>query len=327
MQRKKFIAGLALAAVAMAAAHAGEGPGGYPSKPIRLIVPFLAGGATDQMARSMAQKLAETLGQPVVVDNRAGAGGGIGAEAVANAAKDGYTLLYSTMGVLTINPSLYPNLKYDPAKSFAPVGLTHVTANLLVVNPQVPAKSVAELVALARKKPGGLSFSSAGNGTSSHLSGELFKSIAGVDIQHVPYKGSSAGLPDLIAGRIDMTFDTASLFGEYTKAGKLRPLAVTSRSRMPALPEVPAMSETAGFSDYDVSLWLGVLAPAGTAPEIVAYLNRNLVKVMREPSMEASLKPLGIQPLHSSAQEFAQVIERDRKKWAAVVKSANVQAD
>ncbi|WP_394680786.1 Bug family tripartite tricarboxylate transporter substrate binding protein [uncultured Comamonas sp.] len=327
MQRKQFIAGLALAAVAMTAVHAGEGPGGYPSKPIRLVVPFLAGGATDQMARGMGQKLAEALGQPVIVDNRAGAGGSIGAEAVANAPKDGYTLLYSTMGVLTINPSLYPNLKYDPATSFAPVGLTHVTANLLVVNPQVPAKSVAELVALARKKPGGLSFSSAGNGTSSHLSGELFKSIAGVDIQHVPYKGSSAGLPDLLAGRIDMTFDTASLFGEYTRSGKLRPLAVTSRARMPAMPEVPAMAETAGFKDYDVSLWLGVLAPAGTSPEIVAYVNRKLVEVMREPSMESSLKPFGIQPLHSSPQAFANVIDQDRKKWAAVVNSANVQAD
>ncbi|MCD2514317.1 Bug family tripartite tricarboxylate transporter substrate binding protein [Comamonas endophytica] len=327
MQRMKLIAGLALATAAMAAAHAGEGPGGYPNKPLRLIVPFLAGGATDQMARGMAQKLAEALGQPVVVDNRAGAGGGIGAEAVASAAKDGYTLLYSTMGVLTINPSLYPNLKYDPATSFAPVGLTHVTANLLVVNPQVPAKSVAELVALARSKPGALTFSSAGNGTSSHLSGELFKSIAGVDMQHVPYKGSSAGLPDLIAGRIDMTFDTASLFGEYTKNGKLRPLAVTSRTRMPAMPEVPAMAQAPGFSDYDVSLWLGVLAPAGTAPEIVQYLNRTLVKVMREPSMEVALKPYGIQPLHSSPEEFAKVIERDRRKWAAVVKSAHVKAD
>ncbi|MFC3216847.1 Bug family tripartite tricarboxylate transporter substrate binding protein [Comamonas sp. JC664] len=304
--------------------QADEGPGGYPNKPIRLVVPFLAGGATDQMARGMAQKLAEALGQPVIVDNKAGAGGSIGAEAVANAAKDGYTLLYSTMGVLTINPSLYPNLKYDPATSFAPVGLTHVTANLLVVNPQVPAKSVAELVALARKKPGGLSFSSAGNGTSSHLSGELFKSIAGVDMQHVPYKGSSAGLPDLIAGRIDMTFDTASLFGEYTRSGKLRPLAVTSRERM------PAMAETAGFKDYDVSLWLGVLAPAGTSPEIVSYLNRQLVKVMREPSMENSLKPYGIQPLYSSPQEFAKTIAktaRNGRRWSSRQKSRQIDRD
>lgn len=327
MQRMKFIAALVLACAAVTGAHAGDGPGGYPHKPVRLIVPFLAGGATDLMARSMAQKLAESLGQPVVVDNRAGAGGSIGAEAVANAAKDGYTLLYSTMGVLTINPSLYSNLKYDPVTSFAPVALTHVTSNLLVVNPQLPAKSVAELVALARKKPGSLSFSSAGNGTSSHLSGELFQSIAGVDMQHVPYKGSAAGLPDLIAGRIDMTFDTASNFVEYTKAGKLRALAVTSRARLSAMPEVPAIAETQGFSNYDVSLWLGVLAPAGTAPDIVAYLHRNLVKVMREPAMGAALQPYGIQPLYSTPQEFAKVIDQDRRKWQALVKSANVQAN
>ncbi len=323
----KFIAALVLAGVATTLAHAGDGPAGFPSKPIRLIVPFLAGGATDLMARSMAQKLAEALGQPVVVDNRAGAGGSLGAEAVANAAKDGYTLLYSTMGVLTINPSLYSQLKYDPVTSFAPVGLTHVTSNLLVVNPQLPVKSVAELVALARKKPGGLTFSSAGNGTSSHLSGELFQSIAGVDLQHVPYKGSAAGLPDLLAGRIDMTFDTASNFVEYTRSEKLRPLAVTSRMRLSAMPEVPALAETPGFSEYDVSLWLGVLAPAGTSQDLVAFLNRNLVKVMRDPAMQASLKPYGIQPLHSSAQEFAKVIDQDRKKWQAVVKSANVQAN
>lgn len=330
MQRKTFTAGLVLAALAglgTAAAHAGNGPGGYPDKPVRLVVPFLAGGATDLMARGMAQKLAEAIGQPVVVDNRAGAGGGIGAEAVATAPRDGYTLLYSTMGVLTINPSLYPNLKYDPDTSFAPVALTHVTSNLLVVNPQLPVKSVADLVALARSKPGALSFSSAGNGTSSHLSGELFKSMARVDMQHVPYKGSSAGLPDLLAGRIDMTFDTASNFVDYTRAGKLRALAVTSRKRSPASPEVPALSETPGFADYDVSLWLGVLAPAGTSAEIVRYLNTQLVKVMQEPAMEASLKPLGIQPLHSSPQEFARTIADDRKKWAAVVKAANVKAD
>ncbi|MGI4778349.1 MAG: Bug family tripartite tricarboxylate transporter substrate binding protein [Janthinobacterium lividum] len=327
MRRQTFIVATALASVLVGTAHAGDGPGGYPDRPIRLVVPFLAGGATDLMARGMAQKLADAVGQPVVVDNRAGAGGNIGAEAVAMAPKDGYTLLYSTMGVLTINPSLYPKLRYDPVKSFAPVAMTHVTSNVLVVNPQVPATSVAELVALARGKPGALSFSSAGNGTSSHLSGELFRSIGKVDIQHVPYKGSSGALPDLLAGRVDMTFDTASNFVDYVKAGKLRPLAVTSRARSPAMPEVPAMSEAPGFAAYDVSLWLGVLAPAATAPDIVRYLNTRLVAVMREPAMEASLKPLGIQPLSSSPEEFAKVIEQDRRKWAAVVKAADVKTD
>ncbi|MGO4609918.1 Bug family tripartite tricarboxylate transporter substrate binding protein [Variovorax sp. 2RAF20] len=327
MQRKTFLSSLMLASLTLTSAHAGDGPGGYPDKPVRLIVPFLAGGATDLMARGMAQKLSEAIGQPVMIDNRAGAGGSIGAEAAAAAPKDGYTLLYSTMGVLTINPSLYRNLKYEPASSFSPVALTHVTSNLLVVHPQMGMKSIAELVALARSKPGMLSFSSAGNGTSSHLSGELFMSIAKVDLLHVPYKGTAAGLPDLLSGRIQMTFDTASNFVDHIQAGKLRPLAVTSRNRLSAMPEVPAMAETPGFADYDVSLWLGVLAPAGTPPEIVRYLNRHLVKVMREPTMEASLKPLGIQPLHSTPEEFAKLIEQDRRKWAAVVKAANVQVE
>ena len=327
MQRKTFLSSLMLASLALTSAHAGDGPGGYPDKPVRLIVPFLAGGATDLMARGMAQKLSEAIGQPVVIDNRAGAGGSIGAEAAAAAPKDGHTLLYSTMGVLTINPSLYRNPKYDPVTSFSPVALTHVTSNLLVVNPQVGAKSVAELVALARSKPGTLSFSSAGNGTSSHLSGELFMSVAKVDLLHVPYKGTAAGLPDLLSGRIEMTFDTASNFVDHIKAGKLRPLAVTSRKRLDTMPEVPAMAETPGFTDYDVSLWLGVLVPAGTSPEIVRYLNRRLVTVMREPAMAASLKPLGIQPLYSSPEEFAKVIDQDRRKWSAVVKAVKVQLE
>ncbi len=307
-------------------AWAGNGPGGYPDKTVRLIVPFPAGGATDLMARSMAQKLAERIGQAVVIDNRAGAGGGIGAEAVASAAKDGYTLLYSTMGVLTLNPSLYRNLRYDPVTSFTPVGMTHVTSNLLVVNRQLPAQSVEELVALARKSPGALTFSSAGNGTSSHLSGELFKSLAGIDIQHVPYKGTSAAMPDLLAGRISMTFDTASNFVDYIKNGQVRPLGVTSHSRSPAMPDLPAISESAGFKAYDVSLWLGVLAPAGTPSAITHWLQQQLAQVMSAPAMADYLKPYGIQPLHGNGTEFAATIARDRQKWAAVIKAAGIQA-
>lgn len=309
------------------AVQAGEGPGGYPQRPVKLIVPFLAGGATDLMARSLADKLSHEIGQPVVVDNRAGAGGALGAEVVATAPRDGYTLLYSTMGVLTINPSLYSRLKYDPVASFAPVALTHVTSNLLVVNPSVPARSVGELVALARSKPGELAFSSAGNGTSSHLSGELFQSMARVDLQHVPYKGTAAATSDLLAGRVAMTLDTTSNFVEYVKAGKLRALAVTSRGRTPALPDVPSMSELPGFADFDVSLWCGVLSPAGTPEAIVKFLNQATVKVMSDPAMKAYLAPFGIVPLHSSPREFADTIEKDRRKWAALVKSSGAQMD
>lgn len=328
MQRRQLAARLALLVLAATGcAWAGNGPGGYPDKPVRMVVPFLAGGATDLMARSLAQKLSLELGQQVIVDNRAGAGGALGAEAVANASRDGYTLLYSTMGVLTINPSLYASLKYDPTTSFAPIAMTHVTSNLLVVNPEVPARSVAELVALARSKPGELSFSSAGNGTSSHLSGDLFKSMAKVNLQHVPYKGTAAAVGDLLAGRVTMTFDTTSNFVEQVKAGKLRPLAVTSRTRSPVLPDVPSMSELPGFADFDVSLWSGMLAPAGTPEALVKYLNQAAVKVMSEPAMKAYLAPYSIEPLHSSPQEFASVIEKDRRKWAAVVKSSGARVD
>jgi len=222
----------------------------YPEKAVRLIVPFPAGGATDFMARSLAQKLSERLGQPIVVDNRGGAGGTIGAEAVATAPPDGYTLLFSTMGVLAINPSLYEKLRYDPLKDFAPVSLTHATANLLVVHPSVPAKDVKELIALAKAKPGSLTFGSSGNGTSSHLSGELFKSMAGIDITHVPYKGTGPALTDLLTGRISMMIDTVSVHVENVNAGKLRALGVTSAQRTSSLPNVPTIAAACRDSTY-----------------------------------------------------------------------------
>ena len=226
-----------------------------PTRPIRLIVPFPAGGATDFMARSLAQKLSERLGQPIVVDNRGGAGGTIGAEAVASAPPDGYTLLFSTMGVLAINPSLYEKLRYDPLKDFAPVSLTHATANLLVVHPSVPAKDVKELIALAKAKPGTLTFGSSGNGTSSHLSGELFKSMAGIDITHVPYKGTGPALTDLLTGRISMMIDTVSVHVENVNAGKLRALGVTSAQAYVQLAERPdnCRSRPAGIRRIDLA--------------------------------------------------------------------------
>jgi tripartite-type tricarboxylate transporter receptor subunit TctC len=298
----------------------------YPDKPIRLIVPFPAGGATDFMARSLAQKLSERLGQPIVVDNRGGAGGTIGAEAVASAPPDGYTLLFSTMGVLAINPSLYDKLRYDPVKDFAPVSLTHATANLLVVHPSVPAKDVKELIALAKARPGTLTFGSSGNGTSSHLSGELFKSMAGIDITHVPYKGTGPALTDLLTGRISMMIDTVSVHVENVNAGKLRALGVTSAKRTPSLPNVPTIAE-AGLPGFDVSIWLGVLAPAKTPPDIVARLNSEIRKVMTEPEMKAQLVKAGIDPLTSTPDEFAATIKNDMAKWGKVVKASGARVD
>ncbi len=299
----------------------------YPDKPIRLVVPFPAGGATDVMARSLGQKLAERLGVAVVIDNRSGAGGGIGAEAVANAAADGYTLLFATMGSLTINPNLYKNLRYDPVKNFEPISLTHSTSNLLVVHPSIKAHSVAELIALAKKEPGTLSFASAGNGTTSHLSGELFKSLAKVDLIHVPYKGSAPAMIDFLGGRISMMFDTASNFVDHVKNGKLRALGLTGTKRSQAMPGVPSISETPGMEDYEMSLWLGLLAPAGTAKDVITLLNREISIALKAPNLVRQMADAGIDIRLSSPPEFSSLIRDDIVKWGSVIKRAGLKMD
>jgi tripartite-type tricarboxylate transporter receptor subunit TctC len=301
--------------------------GTYPDKPIRLVVPFPAGGATDLMARSMAQKLGERLGQTVIIENRAGAGGSLGAEAVATAAPDGYTLLFATMGSLTINPSIYKTLRYNPLTSFEPISLTHGTSNLLVVHPSVKATSVAELIALARKQPGELTFASSGNGTTSHLSGELFKSLAHVDMMHVPYKGSAPAMTDFLGGRISMMFDTTSNFVDHVKSGKLRALGVTGHKRSPALPTVPSISESPGMAEYDMTLWLDVLAPAGTPKEVIARLHREIGTEMALPEIVKQMADAGIDVRVSTPAEFSALIRSDMAKWAAVVKRAGLQAE
>lgn len=300
---------------------------GYPEKPIRLVVPFPAGGATDFMARGLGQKLSERLGQAVVIENKAGAGGALGAEAVAGAAPDGYSLLFATMGSLTINPSIYKTLRYDSQKSFEPISTTHNTANLLVVHPGIKANTVEELLVLARKNPGQLTFASAGNGTTSHLSGELFKSIGGVDMVHVPYKGSAPAMVDFLGGRISMMFDTTSNFVEHVKSGKLRALGVTSRKRSSAMPSVPSISDTPGMSDYEMSLWLGVLAPAGTPRDVIGKLNAELAKLMSTPEMAKQLSDAGIEVRLSTPAEFAALIRSDTLKWASVIKRSGMQPE
>ncbi len=299
----------------------------YPEKPIRLVVPFPAGGATDFMARGLGQKLSERLGQAVVIENKAGAGGALGAEAVAGAAPDGYSLLFATMGSLTINPSIYKTLRYDPQKSFEPISTTHNTANLLVVHPGIKANTVEELLVLARRNPGQLTFASAGNGTTSHLSGELFKSIGGVDMVHVPYKGSAPAMADFLGGRISMMFDTTSNFVEHVKSGKLRALGVTSRKRSSAMPSVPSISETPGMGDYEMSLWLGVLAPAGTPRDVIGKLNAELAKLMSTPEMAKQLSDAGIEVRLSTPVEFAALIRSDTLKWASVIKRSGMQPE
>jgi len=298
----------------------------YPAKPIRLVVPFPPGGATDILARDVAQKLTEAWGQSVVVDNRPGAGGNIGAELVAHASPDGYTLLMGTVGTHAINASLYAKMPYDHIRDFAPVILVAGVPNVLVVNPALPVNSVAELIAYAKANPGKLNFASSGNGTSIHLSGELFKVMAGVQMTHVPYKGSAPAVQDLISGQVQLMFDNLPPSLPQIKAGKLRALAVTSATRAPALPDVPTMAE-AGLPGFEASSWFGVLAPAGTPPAIVAKLNAEIAKWLATPEAKERLSKQGANAAGGSPEDFVKHIAAETAKWAKVVKDSGAKID
>jgi tripartite-type tricarboxylate transporter receptor subunit TctC len=298
----------------------------YPRQPITLVVPFPAGGPTDAMARVLAQKLGDRLGQQVVVDNKGGAGGGIAAETVAKARADGYTLFFGTTGTLAINPSLYSKLRYDPVRDFAPVSLMATTMNVLVVHPQVPAKNLSELIQLARTKPGDISYGSAGNGSSNHLSGELFRAAAGIPLNHVPYKGSAPALIDLLGGRITMMFDTVAQQAPNVAAGKVRALAVTGPKRSPMLPDVPTAQE-AGLKDFDVTIWFGVLAPAGTPAAIIERLNRDPRPPPPPDEMKKRMQADGAEAQPTTPAEFAALISHDIAKWRPVVKASGATLD
>jgi len=323
-RRSALCAGLLALTGLLCSSHAAAAA--FPDKPIRLIVPFPAGGAADVMARGMAQRLGQELGQQIVIDNRGGAGGTTAAEAAAKSAPDGYTLFFGTMGTQAINPALYPKLRYDPLKDFAPISLTHITPRVLVVGPSVAARNMAELIALAKSKPRGLTYGSAGNGSSSHLAGALFEALAGVDMVHVPYKGSSPLLVDVLAGRVDMTFDSYTVYEEHIKAGKVRALAVTSKARMSALPQVPTIAE-AGLKGYDVSNWLGVLAPAGTPKDVLATLHGALGRAMATPALRSQLTALGIEPTFGTPDEFAALVRAELPKWADIVKRSGATVE
>jgi tripartite-type tricarboxylate transporter receptor subunit TctC len=298
----------------------------FPDRPIRLIVPFPAGGAADVMARGMAQQLGVELNQQIVIDNRGGAGGTTAAEAAARSPADGYTLFFGTMGTHAINPAMYPKMKYDPLKDFAPISVTHITPRVLVVGPSVAAKNVAELIALARSKPDGLTYGSAGNGSSSHLSGALFESMAGVKMLHVPYKGSSPLLVDVLAGRVDMTFDSYTVYEEHIRSGRVRALGVTSKTRLGALPQLPTIAE-AGLTGFDVSNWLGVLAPAGTPKEVLDKLHGALGRTMRTPALRQQLVSLGIEPSFGTPEEFTALMRSEIPKWAEIVRKSGATID
>jgi tripartite-type tricarboxylate transporter receptor subunit TctC len=317
----------ALAGVLALAAPPAQAQGpSWPRQPVTLVVPFVAGGPTDGMARVLAQKLGERLGQQVIVDNKGGAGGNIAAEFVAKAPADGYTLFFGTTGTMAINPSLYAKLRYDPVKDFAPVSLMATTMNVLVVNPQVPAKSVTDLVKLAKATPGELTFGSAGNGSSNHLSGELLRSAAGIQINHIPYKGSAPALIDLLGGRLTMMFDTIAQQTQNIASGKVRALAVTGPKRSPLLPDVPTVQE-AGLKDFDVTIWYGVLAPAATPAAVVERLNREIVAVMSTEEMKKQMQADGAEAKPTSQAEFAALIRHDLAKWTPVVKGSGARVD
>ena len=298
----------------------------WPARPIKWIVPFAPGGTTDILARTVGEKLAVALGQPVIIENKPGAGGGLGADFVAKAVPDGYTILGGTISTNAINASLYKDLPYDPVKDFIPITLIARVPNMLVVNNDVPAKTVAELIALMKKNPGKYTFASSGNGTSQHLSGELFKGMAGVDMQHIPYKGSPPALQDVMGGSVTMTFDNITTAWPLAKGGKLRALGVTTAKRSPAAPDVPTLAE-AGLTGYEIGSWQGVFAPAGTPPPIVARLNTEIVKIINMPDVKEKLLALGAEPVGNSTEEFTAFVKTEVVKWGDVVKKSGAKVD
>ena len=315
------------AVLALMLASAGASAQGYPTKPIRLVVPYPAGGPLDIMARAIGQKLTEAWKQPVVVDNRAGAGGNIGADFVAKSAPDGYTLLMGAVATHAINPSLYSKIPYDPVKDFAPVALVAQVPNILVVNPAVPAKTVRELIALARAQPGTLNFGSGSTGSTGHLAGELFNTMAGVKMVHIPYKGAAPATADLLGGQVQLMFDNLASALPNVKAGKLRALAVTTLARSPAIPELPTIAES-GLPGFDLTTWFGLLVPAGTPPEIVARLNAEIVRALDAKDMRERLEKMGAEPLSNNTPErFAAFIRSEAAKYARVVKDSGAKVD
>ena len=298
---------------------------GYPAKPIRMIVPFAAGGGADIVGRLIAQKVSEEWGEQIIVENRAGAAANIGAALVAKSEPDGYTLLFTGPNHST-NVSLYDNLTYDPVRDFAPVALLTSAPYILVSNPEFPARSVSDLIKLARAQPGKIAYGSAGNGTAGHLAMELLKSTAGIDMIHVPYKGSAPMLNDLIGGRVSVAFDNILSSSQFIKAGSLRALATSGASRAPSMPDTPTVAES-GLPGFDVTVWQGLLAPAGTPPEVVALLNKKFVAALHAPEVTARLAAMNIELTGGTPTQFAEFLRADIAKWARVIKASGARPD
>jgi tripartite-type tricarboxylate transporter receptor subunit TctC len=297
----------------------------YPAKPVRIVVGFAAGGPTDVAGRLLSQKLTEKWGQPVVVEPRTGAGGNIAAEFVAKSAPDGYTLLLPAFAH-AVNPSLYANLPFDTEKDFVPVALLTTSANLFAVHPSVPARNLRELIALAKAKPGQLTYGSAGVASASHLAGELLNSMAGIKITHIPYKGAAPASVDLVGGHISAAFPSISLAAEHAKAGRLRLLGIASLKRADSLPEVPTIAE-AGVPGFEVLSWYGLLAPAGTPAEIITRLNQDVTRGLNEADSVERIRAIGAEPMKSTPAEFGAFLKKEIAKWAKVIRTANVRAN
>jgi tripartite-type tricarboxylate transporter receptor subunit TctC len=327
--RVKFlglVSQLFMAALVLMAVSAPASAQTYPSKPIHIIVPFGAGGFGDLMTRTIAEKMQASWGQPVVVDNRTGAGGLIGMQYVAKSAPDGYTLVMGTIGTQVINNSIYSKLPYDPAADFVPVAFLADAEGLLVVNPSVPASNTAELIALARKAPGTLFFGSAGAGTTSHLAGELFKSLAKVDIGHVPYKSNVAAVTDVVGGQVTMVFAPLTSALPFVKDNRLKPIATMGAERSALLPKVPTLSES-GVAGFEVRNWVAIFAPAGTPAPIVAKLNAEMNRILRSPDVQARMQKEALRFYDMTPEQLGKFVQSENAKWTPIVKASGAKAD
>jgi tripartite-type tricarboxylate transporter receptor subunit TctC len=322
---RPLCAAVLAACIGLSTAAWAQGTEAYPSKPIRFILPFPPGGGTDILGRLLSERMAAGLGQPVVIENRGGAGGNLGAEAAAKSAADGYTMVLVAPS-LTISPSLYSKLNYDPVRDFAPVSLVATVPNVMITHPSVPARTLSEFIALAKRKPGAMNFGSGGSGTSNHLAGELFNIVAGVKLVHVPYKGVNLAMNDVLSGQLQLVVIGIPAAAPHIKAGRLRALAVIDSKRAAALPEVPTAAE-AGLPNFEVTTWYGVLVPAGTPRAIVTRLNAEIVKIMHTPDMKERLAAMATEPVTSTPEGFAELIRREIAKWGKVVREAGLKAD
>ena len=320
MNTLQRIAGLFLVFVGTALAQT------YPARPVKLIIPFPPGGNTDIVGRLVAQKLTEAFGQQVYIDNRGGAGGTIGAEAAAKSPPDGYTLFFATTGTLASAPSLQPDLRYDPVKAFAPISTLANAPVVVIASASLPANTLSELIQLAKARPGQLKFGSAGTGHFVHLAGEMFKTAAGVELLHIPYKGVNAALTDMLGGRIELMFDAPAQYEPHLQSGKVRALAVAHPKRLARLPNVPTTAE-AGLPGYELASWFGLAAPAGTPPEAISRVNAEVLKALSSQDVIETLNKLGLEAAGSSPQQYAAMIVEDLARWRQAVKAAGIKLD